>query len=77
MEMEKNDLKRYMNLINILSKSLYFRVWENSGLPNSFYQIYRSNVEKDFFIKDSWTKKFSTNCIAPSNFVDLGFLITD
>lgn len=77
MEMEKNDLKRYMNLINILSKSLYFRVWENSGLPNSFYQIYRSNVEKDFFIKDSWTKKFSTNCIAPSDFVDLGFLITD
>jgi putative sugar O-methyltransferase len=77
MEMEKNDLKRYMNLINILSKSLYFKVWENSGLPNSFYQIYRSNVQKDFFIKDNWIKKFSTNCIAPSNAVDLGFLIDD
>ena len=77
MEMEKNDLKRYMNLINILSKSLYFKVWENSGLPNSFYQTYRSNVQKDFFIKDNWIKKFSTNCIAPSNAVDLGFLIDD
>ena len=77
MEMEKKDVKRYMNLINILSKSLYFKVWENSGLPNSFYQIYRSNEQKDFFIKENWVKKFSTPCIAPSNAVDFGFLIND
>jgi len=77
MEMEKKDVKRYMNLINTLSKSLYFKVWENSGLPNSFYQIYRSNVHKDFFIKDNWEKKFGTRCIAPSNFIDLGFIIND
>jgi hypothetical protein len=77
LEMEKKDVKRYMKLINKLSNSLYMKVFENSGLPFSFYQFYRSYVRSDYFIKDRWKEKFNENCIVPDYMVHMGYIITD
>ena len=77
LEMEKKDVKRYMKLINKLSNSLYMKVFENSGLPFSFYQFYRSCVRSDYFIKDRWKEKFNENCIVPDYMVHMGYIITD
>ena len=39
-EMEKSQIKQYMRIFEKKSKYLYFKVWEISGLPYSFYQYY-------------------------------------
>ena len=52
LEMEPKDVKRYMEFVNKLSKSLYMKVFKYSGLPFSFYHVYRHNVRKDYFIND-------------------------
>ena len=39
-EMDKSIIKNYMDNFEKVSKGLYFKVWENAGLPYSFYQHY-------------------------------------
>jgi len=77
LEMEKKDIKRYMNIINKLSRSLYMKVFENTGLSYSFYQFYRSNVRSDYFIDQNWEEKFNENCIVPDYLVHMGYKIPD
>ena len=59
LEMEPGDIKRYMSFINNLSKNLYMKVFEFSGLPFSFYKFYRHNVRSDYFIPESWEELFN------------------
>jgi len=75
LEMEKKIVKRYMEAVNFLSKSLYIKVFKNSGLPYSFYHFYRSNVRSDYFIKQDWKEKFNEPCIVPDFLIHMGYII--
>tara|TARA_B100000586_G_scaffold59915_1_gene41256 strand:+ start:4158 stop:5312 length:1155 start_codon:yes stop_codon:yes gene_type:complete len=74
LEMDKEIVKRYMNIVNRLSKSIYIKVFKNSGLPFSFYQFYRSNVRSDYFINEHWEEKFNENCLVPDFLMHMGYL---
>ena len=72
-EMEQKTIKNYMNDFEKVSKLLYFKVWENSGLPYSFYQYYSVHKKEDYLIKDHWTEHLKERCLYPSNFFQLGY----
>ncbi len=72
-EMEKNIVEKYVNNFEKVSQSFYFKVWENAGLPNSFYKSYSVHNKKDYFIKDEWNEIFKEKCIFPSNYYQLGY----
>ena len=72
-EMEEKIVKKYINNFEEVSQSFYFKVWENAGLPNSFYKSYSVHNKKDYFIKDDWTEIFKEKCIFPSNYYQLGY----
>ncbi len=73
-EMEKKIVKRYMEYFEKKTYSLYFKVWENAGLPNSYYKYYSVHNKKDYFINDKWTEVLKEECIFPSNFYQLGYI---
>ena len=58
LEMEPKDVKRYMSYVNLLSKNLYMKVFKYSGLPFSFYKVYRHDSREDYFIGKSWKNLF-------------------
>jgi len=58
LEMEPKDVKRYMEYVDLLSNNLYLKVFKYSGLPFSFYKVYRHDVREDYFIGKSWKKIF-------------------
>ncbi len=72
-EMEKNQISNYMKIFEKVSDFLYFRVWENSGLPYSFYKYYSVHKRSDYCIKDSWIEHFKDRCIIPSNQFEVGY----
>ena len=72
-EMEKDQIVNYMKIYENLSKYLYFKVWEISGLPYSFNQYYSVHNKKDYEIKDQWTEHFKERCIMPTNQFELGY----
>ena len=72
-EMEKDIIKRYMNLFEFSSKMLYFKVWEKAGLPYSFNKQYSVHNKKDYFIKDTWKEHLKQRCLYPSNYFQLGY----
>lgn len=72
-EMEKKQIQYYMNEYERISKFLYFKVWEISGLPYSFNQYYSVHNKKDYEIKDSWIEHFKEPCSMPSNIYELGY----
>ena len=72
-EMEKNQIINYMRNFENLSNFLYIKVWENSGLPYSFYKYYSVHKKSDYFIKESWKEHFKDRCIMPSNQFELGY----
>jgi len=72
-EMEEKTVKRYMKYFEKKSHSLYFKVWENAGLPNSFYKYYSVHNKDDYFINKVWVEVFKERCIFPSNFYQLGY----
>ena len=72
-EMEEKIVKRYMANFERVSQSLYFKVWENASLPNSFFKNYSAHNENDYFIKKKWKKIFKEKCIFPSNYYQLGY----
>jgi len=59
LEMEPNDVKRYMSYVNVLSKNLYMKVFKYSGLPFSFYKVYRHDSREDYFIGKDWKNLFT------------------
>jgi len=71
--MEKKQIQYYMNEYERISKFLYFKVWEISGLPYSFNQYYSVHNKKDYKIKDSWIEHFKEPCSMPSNIYELGY----
>ena len=72
-EMEKKIVKKYVNNFEKISKSFYFKVWENAGLPNSFYKSYSVHDNKDYFIKEQWKEIFKEKCIFPYNYYQMGY----
>ena len=72
-EMEQKTIKNYMIDFEKVSKLLYFKVWENSGLPYSFYQYYSVHRKEDYLIKDHWIEHLKERCLYPSNFFQLGY----
>ena len=72
-EMEKKIIKDYMINFEKVSKSLYFKVWENAGLPFSFYQNYSAHKKEDYFIKDSWKEHLKERCLYPAKFFHFGY----
>ena len=62
-------MKNFENLSNFL----YFKAWENSGLPYSFYKYYSVHKKSDYAIKESWKEHFKDRCIVPSNAFELGY----
>ena len=72
-EMERKQIKQYMKIFEDKSKFLYFKVWEISGLPYSFFQYYSVHDKKDYEIKDKWKEHFKTRCFMPNNQFDLGY----
>ena len=71
--MEKSQIKQYMRIFEKKSKYLYFKVWEISGLPYSFYQYYSVHNNKDYEIKKEWIEHFKNRCLLPKNQFDLGY----
>ena len=72
-EMEKSQIKNYMKIFENISKFLYFKVWEVSGLPYSFYQYYSVHKKKDYEIKENWKEHFKDRCLMPNNQFELGY----
>ena len=72
-EMERKQIKNYMQIYENISNFLYFKVWEISGLPYSFNQYYSVHNKKDYEIKDSWIEHFKERCVMPTNQFELGY----
>ena len=72
-EMEKDQIINYMKIFENVSNFLYFKVWENSPLPYSFYKYYSVHKKSDYSIKESWIEHFKDRCIIPSNVFELGY----
>ena len=72
-EMDKDQIINYMKIFESVSCSLYFKVWETSGLPYSFYKYYSVHKKEDYAIKESWKQHFKDRCIIPSNVFELGY----
>jgi len=72
-EMKKETINKYMNSFEQVSQLLYFKVWENCGLPYSFYQYYSVHRNNDYSIKNHWKEHFREKCLYPSSFYQLGY----
>jgi len=75
LEMEPKDIKNYMNYVGLLSKNLYMKTFKYSGLPFSFYKVYRYNVKEDYFIPNSWKEIFLDIGIETDYFCHYGYKI--
>jgi SAM-dependent methyltransferase len=72
-EMEKKQIKYYMNIYENISKYLYIKVWDIAGLPYSFYTYYDANKKSDYEIKESWKEHFKNRCLMPNNIYEMGY----
>jgi putative sugar O-methyltransferase len=72
-EMKKVTINKYMESFEQVSQLLYFKVWENCGLPYSFYQYYSVHRNNDYSIKSHWKEHFKEKCLYPSSFYQLGY----
>jgi len=72
-EMEKKQIKNYMQSFENLSNFLYIKAWENSGLPYSFYKYHSVHKKSDYSIKENWKEHFKNRCAVPSNVFELGY----
>ncbi len=69
-EMDKKIIKYYMDRIDIVSKNLYFKVWNETYLAYSFNNHLQAQDKKSYFIKDNWDLVSQENCIFPSNYIE-------
>ena len=72
-EMDKKIIKKYMLLFQNVSKFLYFKAWEYSALPYSFYKYYSVHNREDYCIEKHWKERFKERSIIPSNSFELGY----
>jgi len=75
LEMEAKDVKNYMKHVDYLSKNLYMKVFKYSGLPFSFYKVYRYDVKEDYFISKKWKEIFLDIGIETDFFCHFGYRI--
>ena len=69
-EMDKKIIKYYMDKIDIISKNLYFKVWNETYLAYSFNNHLKAKDRKSYFIKNKWELISQENCIFPSNYIE-------
>ena len=69
-EMDKKIIKYYMDKIDIISKNLYFKVWNETYLAYSFNNHLKAQDKKSYFIKNNWDLVRQENCIFPSNYIE-------
>ncbi len=69
-EMDKKIIKYYMDKIDIISKNLYFKVWNETYLAYSFNNHLKAKDKKSYFIKNNWELISQENCIFPSNYIE-------
>jgi len=74
-EMEKKVINKYMDLFNLKSKYLYYKVWEESYVPYCFNHYLNASSKKDYFIKSNWKQVFNKRCICPSNYIEIAYKI--
>jgi putative sugar O-methyltransferase len=67
-EMSKDTIKYYMNIINTISKNLYFTVWEKTTIPFSLTNE-TLLANKNYFVNRDWTELASKKNYFPSNFI--------
>ena len=67
-EMDKKIIKKYMEIFNVKSNYLYFKVWEETYVPHDFNNYLNSNSKEDYFINPNWKQILKNKCIFPSNF---------
>ena len=78
-EMDKKTIKYYFDLINDLTNSFYFSIWNKTTVPFSktfFNSGQRLDFNKnDYNIPENWKCIFNENLIFPSNYLSLGYKI--
>ncbi len=77
-EMDKKTINYYFNLINQLSKNLYFSIWKETIVPYSdnFFGKNRLIFEKgDYNVPKAWKNIFKEKLLFPSNYLSLGYRI--
>jgi hypothetical protein len=78
-EMDKKTIKYYFDLINDLTNSFYFSIWNKTTVPLSktlFNSGQRLDFNKnDYNIPENWKCILNENLIFPSNFLSLGYKI--
>ena len=67
-EMSKDTIKYYMNIINTISKNLYFTVWEKTTIPFSLTNE-TLLANKNYFVNRDWTELSNKKNYFPSNFI--------
>ncbi len=72
-EMEKKTIGVYMSIFEKISKLLYFKVWEHSGLNYSFYEHHSVHKKGDYAIKNDWKELLNKRCLYPSKYFELGY----
>ena len=72
-EMESKIIKRYMQLFQKVSSFLYFKAWEYSALPYSFFKYYSIHKREDYSIDKQWKECFKERSIIPSNSFEIGY----
>ena len=74
-EMEKKIIKRYMDLFNLKSKYLYYKVWDEAYVPHCFNNYLNANSREDYFIRPNWKQIFCKRSIRPNNFIEQAYKI--
>ena len=74
-EMDKKIIKYYMDKIDIVSRSLYFKVWNETYLAYSFNNHLKAKDKKSYFIKDNWELISQESCIFPANYIETVYKI--
>jgi|TARA_B100001093_G_scaffold410510_1_gene399798 putative sugar O-methyltransferase len=75
LEMDPKIVKKYMSYVNILSKSLYMKVFKYAGLPFSFYKFYKFDEKEHYFIDKNWVEIFCQLGLETDNIAHLGYKI--
>jgi len=71
-EMKRNTIKEYMNLAEITSKSLFFKVHGYAHVPFSFTILNVENMDT-YFVKNNWKLIFKKKSYFPSHDYEVAF----
>ena len=73
-EIDSKTIKYYWNCINLASKNLFLKIWENTDVPYSFF--HKLNIHNNsYMFKKNWKLIKKNQSIFPSSFYNLIFKI--